>query len=127
MLFPATPEQKVPGVPPLAVLERSGQLNGLGFTFDWGSLIETGSKAGLDLVTARYGVPQLQRGTMIQEGPGGQRILLAQPAGVPVQTPMPASTKTEFVAPLGTGLMVAGAAVLVVLVVVMTKGRGGGK
>ena len=122
MLFPATPEQKVPGVPPAAVLERSGQLGDLGF--DWSALtdlIKPGSEAGLDILTSRYGVPQLQRGTMIQEGPEGQRILLAQPAGVSVQAPMPASTKTELVAPLGTGMMVAGAAVLVVLAIVMTK------
>ncbi len=123
MLFNATPEQKVPGVPPLAVFERSGQLAGLGFTVDWGSIIQTGAKTGLDVVSSRWGVPQLQRGTMIQEGPEGQRILLAQPAGVPVQTPMPASTKTEFAFPLGSGMLMAGAAVMVVLVVVMTKGK----
>ena len=123
MLFNATPEQKVPGVPPLTVFKRSGQLAGLGFTVDWGSIIQTGAKTGLDVVSSRWGVPQLQRGTMIQEGPEGQRILLAQPAGVPVQTPMPASTKTEFAFPLGSGMLMAGAAVMVVLVVVMTKGK----
>ncbi len=134
MLFNATPEQKVPGVPPLAVFERSGQLEGLRGVAETGSspgiwsglltsLIKPASQTGLDILSSRYGVPQLQRGTMIQEGPGGQRILLAQPAGVPVQQPYPASTRTELVAPMGTGMLVAGAAVLVVLVVVMTKGK----
>lgn len=121
MLFNATPEQKVPGVPPLAVFERSGQ--GMG-AFDWSvltNLVKPASETGLNILGSRYGVPQLQRGTMIQEGPEGQRILLAQPAGMPVQTPMPASTRTEVVAPLGTGMMLAGAAVLVVVVVVMTR------
>ena len=125
MLFPATPEQKIPGVPPIAVLERSGQLSGLGLTVDWGSLIQTGANTGLNVISSRWGVPQLQRGTMIQEGPEGQRILLAQPAGMPVQSPMPASTKTEFDTSLGTGMLMAGAAVMVVLVIVMTKGGRG--
>ncbi|KKK69734.1 hypothetical protein LCGC14_2931070 [marine sediment metagenome] len=123
MLLTATPEQKVPGVPPMAVLRRSGQLGSL--DIDWGDVITTGVQAGSGLLTTRYGVPQLQRGTMIQEGPGGQRILLAQPAGVPVQTPMPASTRTQIDTSWGTGLLMAGAAVMVVLVVVMTKGGAG--
>ena len=130
MLFNATPEQKVPGVPPLAVFERSGMRGvaetgggGGGFMNILTSLIVPASETGMNILSSRYGVPQLQRGTMIQEGPEGQRILLAQPAGVPVQTPMPASTKTEFAFPLGSGMLMAGAAVMVVLVVVMTKGK----
>ena len=132
MLLTATPEQKVPGVPPMAVLRRSGQLGGLGGVAETGGgggfmdlltgLIKPASETGLNILSSRYGVPQLQRGTMIQEGPEGQRILLAQPAGVPVQTPMPASTRTQIDTSWGTGLLMAGAAVMVVLVVVMTKG-----
>lgn len=139
MLFAATPEQQVPGVPPLTVLERSGQvrqsrhqprrqplrsLGSLGsLGFDWSvltNLIKPASEVGLQVVGTRYGVPQLQQGTVIQQTPQGT-LMLAQPAGVPVQTPYPASTSTTVQTSWGTGAMIAGAAVLVAVVVIMTQ------
>ncbi len=88
---------------------------------DWGRLLTGGVQAGPELVTTRWGVPQIPEGTLIQTKEG---IMLKQQPGYPVVA-APADTSTELNIPWGTGLALAGAAVMIVIV--MTRGGGGGR
>ena len=121
MIVAATPVLPVSGVPDPRYLKRYG-ISGLGLfeTVDWGSLLTGGVQAGTELVTTRWGVPQIPEGTLIQTKEG---IMLKQQPGYPVVA-APAATTTGLDIPWGTGLALAGAAVMIVIV--MTRGGGGG-
>lgn len=120
MIVAATPVLPVSGVPDPRYVKRFG-IGGLGLfeTVDWGSLLTGGVRAGTDIATSRWGVPQIPAGTLIQTEEG---IMLKQQPGYPVVA-APATTRTGLDIPWGTGLAIAGAAVMIVIV--MTRGGGG--
>lgn len=124
MLYSVTPEQKVGGVPPLVVLERSGQLNGvdgLGGRWDFLKEMLPGAVNTFQgIAKSRWSVPQIPEGTMIQKTDAGD-VLLRQPRGYPVGQPPVGSIGGRFDTGLGGGVMIAAVAGLIAVVMIAKK------
>lgn len=113
MLVPVQPVYPEPGVPPAPMIDEA---TGLG---SWTQWIQDTVKTTLDKIEVPgFGAPTVGKVTTV--GPGGSTTVY-QAENYPVTAPQ-ASVKTGIDISAGAGVMLAGAAVLIALVVISGKG-----
>ena len=107
------------GVPSLDEMERYEHgMAGLDGTWDWVTgTIDTAIKK---ISIPGFGTPLVAPGTVIQTAEG---VTARQTGGYPIAIPAPPSTRTQTEFSLGTGIMLAGAAVLVGLIAISRGGK----
>lgn len=113
MLVSVQPVYPEPGVPPPAMIEEARGLEG------WTTWIQDTVKTALDKIEVPgFGAPTVGKVTTVT--PTGSTTVY-QAESYPVTAPQ-ASVKSEFDISAGAGVMLAGAAVLIALVVISGKG-----